>query len=268
MRPGHTEGSIDMCRLAGFRPASVLMEILRDDGNLARVPDLEEFCKKHELKIGCIADLIEWRRQNERLVTRVASVPLPTKHGMFTLHLYRSEHDRKEHMALTRGVPVLKGDSPGPAIDRPALGRVHSECITGDAFGSMRCDCGEQLDEALRRVAEEEVGFVLYMRQEGRGIGLSNKLKAYALQDGGLDTVEANFALGFKPDLRNYGTGASILFDLGFRELRLLTNNPSKRSGLAGYGLEIVERVPLQVAPNSYNASYLESKKEKLGHIL
>ena len=268
VRPGHTEGSVDMCRLAGLRPASVLIEILREDGNMARLPDLLQFCEKHGLKIGCIADLVAWRRKTERLVTRVASVPLPTRHGQFDLHLYHSAHDDKEHIALTKGIKVPEGDEPAPPISEPVLGRVHSECLTGDLFGSLRCDCGEQLEEALKSVAQEERGFIIYMRQEGRGIGLANKLKAYALQDKGLDTVEANSALGFEPDLRNYGTGASILVDLGIRKLRLLTNNPGKRSALAGYGLEIVERVPLQMAPNSFNASYLEAKKAKMGHML
>ena len=268
VRPGHTEGSVDLCRLAGFRPAAVLMEILKEDGSVARLPDLMEFSSKHGLKIGCIADLIAWRRKNERLVTRVASVPLPTRHGEFTLHLYRSDYDAQEHIALTRGLDVPAGDEPAPPVEEPVLGRVHSECVTGDAFGSLRCDCGDQLDLALQVVAGEDKGFLLYMRQEGRGIGLANKLRAYALQDQGLDTVEANSALGFKPDQRNYGTGASILFDLGIRKMRLLTNNPSKRSALAGYGLEIVDRVPLRIEPNSHNAKYLQAKKLKMGHML
>lgn len=268
VRPGQTEGSVDLCRLAGLRSAAVIMEILKEDGTLARTPDLVKFAEKHNMKMGCIADLIEFRRKHERLVTRRSSIPIPTEYGPFNLHLYTSPYDQHSHLALTRGIEVPEGDAPGSPIDEPVLGRVHSECLTGDVFGSLRCDCGEQLDKAFQLVAKEERGFILYMRQEGRGIGLLNKLKAYALQDAGLDTVEANRALGFQPDHRNYGTGASILFDLGLRQIRLLTNNPAKRQGLSGYGLEISERVPLVIEPNEANARYLETKRDQMGHIL
>ena len=268
VRPGHTEASVDLCRLAGLRPAAVIMEILKADGTMARLPDLEAFCTHHGLKMGRIEDLIQWRRSTERLVTRLQTVKLPTAHGTFDLTIYSSPFDSHTHLALTRGIEIPTDGSPCPALDMPVLGRVHSECLTGDSFGSLRCDCGEQLDAALRLVGAEERGFVLYMRQEGRGIGLLNKLKAYALQDAGLDTVEANMALGFLPDHRNYGTGASILFDLGVRRIRLLTNNPTKRAGLAGYGLEISARVPLVMQPNLANSKYLQTKKQKMGHLL
>lgn len=266
VRPGQTEGSVDLARMCGSTEAAVIIEIMNDDGSMARLPDLETYNAKHNLKMGCIADLIEYRRVNEKLVERVASTRMPTRHGEFTAHLYSSPFDSQEHIALTRGLDVPE-DGPGAPIDAPVLGRVHSECLTGDAFGSLRCDCGDQLDLALARIAKEEQGFLLYMRQEGRGIGLEAKLKAYGLQDRGLDTVEANTHLGFKPDQRNYGTGAQILYDLGLRRLRLLTNNPVKRSALSGYGLEIVEREPIEVTPNDENRRYLETKKNKMGHI-
>jgi 3,4-dihydroxy 2-butanone 4-phosphate synthase/GTP cyclohydrolase II len=268
VRPGHTEGSVDLCRLAGVRSAAVIMEILNDDGTMARLPDLMAFAHKHHLKIGTIADLIAFRRNTERLVSRGTTVDLPTPFGDFQLSVYTSPYDQNSHLALTRGLEVPSGDSPLPPLNEAILGRVHSECLTGDVFHSARCDCGDQLTMAMEEVAKAERGFILYMRQEGRGIGLINKLKAYALQDSGLDTVEANEALGFRPDHRNYGTGASILFDLGIRRIKLLTNNPTKRSGLAGYGLEITERVPLITRPNPRNARYLDTKREKLGHMI
>lgn len=268
VRAGQTEGSVDLCRLAGLRPAAVIMEILKDDGTLARLPDLEGFAARHGLKIGCVEDVIRWRRATEKIVTRGSSVQLPTRHGDFVLHVYTSPFDAHCHLAITRGLDVPPGDEPGPPIAEPVLGRVHSECLTGDALGSRRCDCGEQLDNAFAAIAREPRGFILYMRQEGRGIGLLNKLKAYALQDAGLDTVEANRALGFKPDHRNYGTGAAILFDLGIRRIRLLTNNETKRTALLGFGLEIVEKVPIVVPANPSNERYLRTKREKMGHEL
>ncbi|MAB91452.1 MAG: bifunctional 3,4-dihydroxy-2-butanone-4-phosphate synthase/GTP cyclohydrolase II [Planctomycetes bacterium] len=267
VRPGHTEGSVDLCRLAGMREAAVIMEILKDDGSMARLPDLRAFAKKHQIKMGTIADLIAYRRQTERLVTRGPTVSLPTPFGEFDLTVYTSPYDEREHIALTRGIEITDDATAIPAQADPIVGRVHSECLTGDIFHSERCDCGPQLDTALRIIGKESRGFVLYMRQEGRGIGLINKLRAYSLQDKGLDTVEANQALGFQPDQRNYGTGASILFDLGIRQIRLLTNNPTKRNALTGYGLEIVEQIPLIISPNDNNRRYLETKKSKMGHI-
>ena len=268
IRPGHTEGSVDLARLAGAREAAVIIEILKEDGTMARLPDLEIFTRRHGMKLSCIADLVQYRRRNERLVRRVTTAKLPTRYGDFDMHLYSSPYDQHAHIVLTHGLEVPEGDAPAAAIDDPVLGRVHSECLTGDALGSLRCDCGSQLDVALKRIAQEPRGFLLYMRQEGRGIGLLNKLKAYALQDAGLDTVEANLRLGFKPDERNYGTGAQILHDLGIRRLRLLTNNPTKRRGLAGYGLEIEERVPIEVPSNPANEHYLATKKSRMGHLL
>lgn len=267
VRPGQTEGSVDLARMCGATEAAVIIEILNDDGTMSRVPDLEKFIKKHDIKMCSIADLIEYRRKTERLVRRVASSKMPTKFGEFDVHLYQSPYDPQGHLALCRGIEVPNGDWPAAAIDEPIVGRIHSECLTGDAFGSMRCDCGEQLQKAMARIAAEKRGFILYMRQEGRGIGLENKLRAYALQDSeGLDTVEANIRLGFKPDERNYGTGSQILYDLGIRKLRLLTNNPLKRKALTGYGLEIVERIPIETQPNSSNQRYLETKRRKMGH--
>ncbi|MEZ6197526.1 MAG: GTP cyclohydrolase II [Planctomycetota bacterium] len=266
VRPGQTEGSVDLARLCGATEAAIIIEIMNEDGSMSRLPDLTKYIKKHDLKMGSIADLIDYRRKTEKFVERVASTRLPTKYGEFRAHLYQSPFDPLPHIALTRGIEV-PDDGPGAPIDEPVLGRVHSECLTGDAFSSLRCDCGDQLDVALRRIAQEERGFLLYMRQEGRGIGLEAKLKAYNLQDAGLDTVEANTHLGFKPDQRNYGTGAQILYDLGVRRLRLLTNNPVKRAALSGYGLEIVDREPIEIAPNDENRRYLETKKAKLGHL-
>jgi 3,4-dihydroxy 2-butanone 4-phosphate synthase / GTP cyclohydrolase II len=270
VRPGQTEGSVDLCRLAGVRPAAVIMEVLNEDGTLARRPELDAFCARHGIRMGTIADLISYRRRNERLVHRVSSVKLPTRYGTFDLHAYQSPYDPELHLALTRGWAVPDGDAVSPPLDPPVLGRVHSECLTGDVFHSERCDCGDQLERALEIIGSEKGPcFLLYMRQEGRGIGLANKLKSYALQEkAGLDTVEANLALGFRADERNYGTGASILFDLGIRRIRLLTNNPTKRAALLGYGLEIVSREPLLTKRNLNNEAYLHAKRDKLGHII
>jgi 3,4-dihydroxy 2-butanone 4-phosphate synthase/GTP cyclohydrolase II len=258
-RAGHTEAAVDLARLAGLFPAGVICEIMKDDGMMARLPDLMRFAGEHGLKIITIADLIEYRRRTEKLVKRVASANLPSIYGEYKLLVYKSLVDDKEHIAL------IKGDI---STDEPVLVRVHSECMTGDLFGSLRCDCGEQLRQALRMIEKEGRGVVLYMRQEGRGIGLANKIKAYELQDRGLDTVEANERLGFPPDPRDYGIGAQILVDLGIKKIRLMTNNPRKRAGLSGYGLQIVERVPIEVKPNEFNRRYLETKRTKLGHLL
>lgn len=258
-RAGHTEAVVDLCKLAGLYPAGVLCEILKDDGTMARVPDLMKIAERFHLKIVTVRDLIEYRMTKEKLVKKLVETHLPTKYGSFQIHLYRSETDQKEHIALTKGVITP---------DKPVLVRVHSECLTGDLFGSLRCDCNEQLAAALRMVEKEGTGVVLYMRQEGRGIGLYNKLKAYKLQDEGLDTVEANEKLGFRADLRDYGIGAQILRDLRVGKIRLLTNNPKKVVGLHGYGLEIVERVPLEMQVNEINEKYLKTKRDKLGHLI
>lgn len=259
VRAGHTEATIDLCRLAGRYPAGVLCEIMRSDGTMARLPDLKRFARRHGLKILAIKDLIAWRLEREQLVERVSEARLPTRYGEFRVVAYRARYDPDEHVALVMG-DVTDG--------RPVLTRVHSQCVTGDVFGSLRCDCGPQMERALEMIAAEGRGLFLYMRQEGRGIGLHNKIRAYALQDQGLDTVEANHALGFPADRRDYGIGMQILRDLGVRKLRLLTNNPEKRAGLEGYGLEVVERVPIEVHPNPHNAHYLETKRVKLGHLL
>ena len=260
VRTGQTEGSVDLARLAGLKPAGVICEVMNDDGTMARMPDLEIFAKKHSLKIITIADLIRYRLQNETMVRRAAITTLPTVYGGdFTAIAYENDVDHQQHMAL------VKGEIPS---DKPVLVRVHSECLTGDVFGSQRCDCGEQLHTAMRLVAEEGAGVIVYMHQEGRGIGLINKMKAYALQDEGKDTVEANEALGFAPDLRDYGLGAQILRDLGVRKIRLMTNNPKKIVGLQGYGLEVVERIPIEIKPGQRNLAYLRTKKAKLGHLL
>ncbi len=271
VRPGQTEGSVDLARLAGLRPAGVICEIMNEDGTMSRMPDLEVFAEKHGLLIVTIEDLIEYRRRREILVERlVDGVRLPTRHGEFTVHLYRSRTDGKEHVALTHGWPEApeEADQKFPKQDDPVTVRVHSECLTGDLFGSLRCDCGQQLDAALGRIAESGKGVLLYIRQEGRGIGLANKLRAYKLQEGGADTVEANERLGFPADMREYGIGAQILNDLGVRRMRLLTNNPRKMAGLKGYGLEIEEHLPLPSEPGEHNERYLKTKRDKLGHLL
>jgi 3,4-dihydroxy 2-butanone 4-phosphate synthase/GTP cyclohydrolase II len=258
-RAGHTEATVDIVRLAGLRPIGVLCEILNDDGTMARLPQLLKFAKKHKLKICTIAALIEFRRTREKLVERVETVTMPTDYGDFNLHLYRSKVDGQNHLALVRGDIVGR---------KNVLVRVHSECLTGDVFGSRRCDCGPQLHQAMRQVADAGCGVIVYMRQEGRGIGLAPKIQAYKLQEQGYDTVEANEKLGYGMDLREYGLGAQILVDLGLKTIRLLTNNPKKIVGLAGYGLKIVEQVPIKVKPNPHNERYLKTKREKLGHLL
>ncbi len=258
-RTGQTEAGVDLARLARLNPTAVICEIMNDDGTMARVPDLIPYARRHGLKIITVADLIKYRRRNERLIRRAATVALPTKYGDFTAVGYESVIDGAHHVA------VVKGDVAGK---RDVLVRVHSECLTGDTFGSLRCDCGEQLAESLRRIEEEGAGVVLYMRQEGRGIGLINKLKAYALQEQGLDTVEANVELGFAADLRDYGIGAQILADLGLSTIRIMTNNPKKIVALEGYGLCVTGREPIEVAPREDNLCYLRTKKDKMGHLL
>ena len=259
VRAGHTEAAVDLAKLAGLGDAAVICEILKADGSMARWADLMEFKKKHELKLGTIQDLIEYRRRKERLVVREQVVKLPTDYGPFDLYLYRTVTDGSHHLALVKGKPKAKD---------AVLVRVHSECLTGDVFTSRRCDCGNQLHDALRRIAQEKQGVLVYMRQEGRGIGLPAKIQAYRLQEKGLDTVEANRKLGFSADLREYGIGAQILTDLGVRRMRLLTNNPKKVVGLAGYGLELVDQVPIRTRPNPHNRKYLATKKKKMGHRL
>jgi len=259
-RAGHTEAAVDLARLAGLAPAGVLCEVVNEDGTMARLPELRRLADRHGLKLISIADLIEFRRRREKLVERVADATIPTEHGDFRTYAYESRVDGRVHVAMVLG--EVDGD-------RPVLVRVHSECLTGDVFGSLRCDCGTQLHDAIRQIGEEGRGVVLYIRgHEGRAIGLTHKLRAYALQESGRDTVEANLELGFPADPRDYGIGAQILFDLGVRSMRLLTNNPSKRAGLDGYGLSIVERVPLQTTPTAHNREYLRTKREKLGHLL
>ena len=270
VRGGQTEGIVDLARLAGARcPAGVVCEIMNEDGSMARMPELEAFAARHGLKICTVADLIAYRRLHERLIEAVVTdVPLPTRHGTFLAHLFRSRVDGGEHVALTRNMPGPGLDGPRDPVEGVVTIRVHSECLTGDVFGSQRCDCEPQLHQALEILAGEEHAVLLYLRQEGRGIGLANKLRAYQLQDQGLDTVEANSALGFPADLREYGIGAQILQYLGVRRMRILTNNPKKIHGLAGYDLELVEQRPLSTAPNSINAKYLQTKRDKLGHLL
>ena len=256
VRAGHTEASVDLSKLAGLKPAAVMCEIVKDDGTMARRPDLEKFAKENEIKIITIADLIAHRYSNETIVKRTSSTNLPTKYGDFKAMGYKSLYDDDEHVALVRG----------DINSEPTLVRVHSECLSGDFLGSLRCDCGDQASAALEQIGNQESGVFLYMKQEGRGIGLLNKLKAYELQDNGADTVEANEMLGFAPDLRHYGIGAQILADIGLKKIKLLTSNPKKVVGLDGYGLEIVETVPLNVEPNPVNQAYLKTKKDKLGH--
>jgi 3,4-dihydroxy 2-butanone 4-phosphate synthase / GTP cyclohydrolase II len=258
-RAGQTEAAVDLARLAGLNPAGVVCEIMNEDGTMARVPDLIRYCEKHDLKLITVADLIEYRRRTEKLVERTTSVRLPTAYGEFTAVAFRELLTGKHHIALVKG-DVAGGEN--------VLVRVHSECLTGDVFHSLRCDCGEQLERALARIGAEERGVLLYMTQEGRGIGLLNKLKAYELQENGLDTVEANLELGFPPDLREYGIGSQILADLGLTTIRILTNNPRKITGIEAFGLKVVEQVPIEVPPNAENQRYLEAKREKLGHRL
>ena len=258
-RAGHTEAAVDLVTLAGARPIGVICEIMNDDGTMARLPALQKFAKKHRLKLCTIADLIEYRRTREKLVERIETVKMPTEYGEFDLVLYRSKVDEQNHLALVRGNVAGKQN---------VLVRVHSECLTGDVFASRRCDCGPQLHQAMKQIAEVGCGVIVYMRQEGRGIGLAPKIKAYKLQEQGYDTVEANQKLGYGMDLREYGLGAQIIADLGLKTIRLLTNNPKKLVGLAGYGLKVVEQVPIRVKPNPHNAKYLKTKKQKLGHLL
>jgi len=258
-RAGHTEAAVDLCEMVGMYPAGVICEVMAEDGTMSRLPQLEEFAEEHGLKILSIAQIIAQRRRTERLIERVAEARLPTRYGQFTAIAYKSHVDTGEHIALTIGEWTA---------DEPVMVRIHSECLTGDVFGSMRCDCGEQIDLALKQISEEGNGVFLYMRQEGRGIGLHNKIKAYSLQDQGLDTVEANETLGFEPDLRHYGVGAQILRDLGVRKLNLLTNNPKKVAGLSGFDLEIVDRIPVEAEVTDENRTYMKTKKARMGHIL
>ena len=270
VRAGQTEGSVDLARMAGLKPAGVICEIMKADGSMARLPDLLDFCREHNLKIGSVAQIIEFRHRKEQLVRQMTRAKLPTEFGEFDLIVYESVVDTFPHIALTLGGIGLPGkDGRAPVQNEPVLVRIHSECLTGDVFGSLLCDCGQQLKTAMARVAAEGRGAVIYMRQEGRGIGLTNKIRAYRLQqEEGLDTVEANVALGFEPDLRDYGIGAQIMVDLGLRQVRLMTNNPRKIVALKGFDLEIVERVPLVIESNPRNKRYLDTKRRKMGHLL
>ncbi len=269
VRAGQTEGSVDLARLAGLPPSAVLIEIMNEDGTMARVPQLSEFCQKHKIKMCTIADLIEYRLSRENLIARIAEFPLPTEHGVFHMVAYESVVDKDAQLAMCYG-GVGRRDKDGmvKTFDEPVLVRVHSECLFGDAFGSLRCECGQQLQTALRQIAQEGRGVLVYLRQEGRGIGLAAKCKAYALQDKGLDTIEANEELGFPADRRDYGTGAQILRDLGLRQVKILTNNPKKINRLEVYGLEVTEQVPIIIPPNEVNRRYLETKRDRMGHLL
>ena len=266
-RAGQTEGIVDLTRLAGMKPAGVICEIMSEDGTMARMGQLEEFSARHNLKIVSIAEIIKYRHRNEKLVKKVVTVKLPTQFGEFDMHLYKSETEKSIHVALTKG-RIGTGDAPKDLAERPVLVRVHSECLTGDIFHSRRCDCGDQLQRAMQLIDAEGIGVLLYMRQEGRGIGLENKLLAYKLQEAGMDTVEANIHLGFPADLRDYGIGAQILFDLGIRQLRLLTNNPRKIVALEGYDIRVIERVPIVTDAHEHNIDYLRTKKNKMGHLM
>lgn len=269
VRAGQTEGTVDLLRLAGLRPVGALIEIMNEDGSMARTSDLRPFCQEHGIKMCTVTDLIEYRQKRESLIERVESIPMPTRHGRFMLHAYKSLVDPEPHLALCCG-GIGDRDAKGlvPQHDEPILVRVHSECLTGDLFGSLRCDCGEQLNDAMSLIQTAGCGAIIYLRQEGRGIGLHNKLRAYRLQDQGLDTVEANEQLGFAADRRDYGIGAQIIRDLGISKLRILTNNPKKIQRLEVYGIEVVEQVPIRIPPNEINRTYLNTKKQRMGHML